>query len=393
MALNVHHFLRGSGFIYLKSHMKKFFLIFAFFLIPFSVFADETATSTMTVNVRYQDSLVFSGPIELTNNSSTTISDNSGTNRQVPSDSALIALKTADDISADFNLSDLVYYSDFNSLYVNCIDITSPAKHACANWQYVVNSNYPPIGMDKYIVSNGDTLYFYFGNPRRVLISSPSVEVTKPVKVKAENYDYVNNAWTALSGVDIGATQPNPNDPYSPLVISRVTSDANGFADLILGKSGSYNIGLALDYYFPGETLSVSEPPVEEVKSSTGDSGTHPSRRQSGQTGQTEVINETIATSSPMSTSSPQTLGQVNKIDGTAETLIKMDVSMNDFIKNYQIALQIPKFVEKKVPEVDVGNQLPVGNQTASVINALEPKVSLIQKIFNGIANFFGFKK
>ncbi|MDO8579754.1 MAG: DUF4430 domain-containing protein, partial [bacterium] len=201
--------------------MKKrilYVVTFVFFIVTFiappPVSADETATSSVTVNVRYQDTLVFSGPIELAKNSSTTISDNTGTNRSVASDSAVIALKTADDLSDNFILSDLVYYTDFGSLYINCIDIVSPTKHACANWQYVVNETYPPIGMDKYILSDNDVLYFYFGNPRRILLSSPSVQTATPFQVKAENYDYVNNAWTVLSGATIGATQTNPDDPY-----------------------------------------------------------------------------------------------------------------------------------------------------------------------------------
>ena len=379
--------------------MKKLFLIVALFIIPFYLFADETATSSVTVNVRYQDALVFSGPITITKNSKTNISDNTGANREVASDSAMIAVKTADDSSADFAISDLVYYSDFGSLYVNCVDIVSPPKHACANWQYVVNGIYPPIGMDKYILSAGDTIYFYFGDPRRVLLSSASAETAAPVKVKAESYDYVNNAWTVLSGATIGATQTNPNDPYSPLVISSVASDENGFADFILGTAGSYNIGLAMDYYFPAETLSVLEPIPEGSSPEANNRARNqiqvienvmtPSRRAAG---------ESVAENKPPQETTK--FSSTDEVKETKEIIVKMDISMNDFIEKYNIALQNQKFMAKEESKNKSENEsLMVYNdknrsesQAAGAIIALKPRETWLKKMFSKISGFLKFK-
>lgn len=401
--------------------MKKLFLIVALFIIPFYLFADETATSSVTVNVRYQDTLVFSGPIIITKNSKANIPDNTSANREIASDSAMVAVKTADNSSADFAISDLVYYADFGSLYVNCVDIVSPPKHACANWQYVVNGIYPPIGMDKYILSGGDIIYFYFGNPRRILLSSPSAQTTTPTRVKAENYDYVNNAWTVLSGATIGATQTNPNDPYSPLVISSVASDENGFADFILGTAGTYNIGLAMDYYFPAETLSVLEPVPEGSSSEANnqarnqiqviETGMAPSQSivnepdaESGQPQETPEPTRSMPSARRSSAGAAGRTGEfgvaADEAKETREVIVKMDISVNDFIERYNIALQNQKFAAKEESKNKSGNEpLMVYNdkngsesQTAGAIIALKPREIWLKKIFSKISGFLKFK-
>ena len=380
--------------------MKKLFLIFAVFYFPFSLFADETATSSVTVNVRYQDTLVFSGPVVITKNTNANISDNTGVNRSVASASAIIALKTADDLSDNFILSDLVYYADFGSLYVNCIDIVSLAKHACANWQYVVNETYPPIGMDKYILSDNDVLYLYFGNPRRVLLSSPSVQTATPFQVKTENYDYVNNAWTILSGATIGATQTNPDDPYSPLVISSATSDENGFAELVLGTSGSYNVGLAMDYYFPAETLAVLEPKPPEG------SGPGANNRAKSQIQMIETVMIPLASNAGETVAENKTQQEITKLPvinetrETKEIIIKMDISMDNFIEKYNIALQNQKSQAREKSRNKTTNEsLMVYNdknidegQMAGAIVALKSRETWIKKVFSKISDFLRFK-
>ncbi|MFA6095725.1 MAG: hypothetical protein WC767_02680, partial [Candidatus Paceibacterota bacterium] len=247
--------------------MKKIFFALSFALLPFSVQGQE-ATSTppaapqiqVNMNVRYRSTLVWSGPVTLTQGETRDITDNGGTVRPISSDSALAALVAADEASSDFSISNLDYYSDFNSFYIKCIDIVSPSEHACDNWQYVVDSAYPPMGASQYTVSDGSTLYFYFGTARRVTLSAASAEASVPISVKAETYDYTNDTWNPLSGASIGATQPNPADPYSPLVISSVTSESDGTAQMSLETPGTYAVGLAIDYYFPTEALTITAP-------------------------------------------------------------------------------------------------------------------------------------
>jgi len=379
--------------------MKKIFFILAFFILPFPIFADETSTSTVTVNIRYQDSLVWSGPVELTKSSSVNIIDNAGENRTIISDSALAALKAADTLSDNFTLSDLIYYSDFDSLYVRCIDIISPQTHACDNWQYVVNSTYLPVGMDKQVISTGDVLYFYFGKARRVTLSSTNVEAAVPVTAKVESYDYINNAWNALSGVSLGATQPNPNDPYSPLVISSVTSDENGLAQLILNASGSYNIGLAMDYYFPGEPLSVlepvakttiqTEPPAPET---TNRSGGRSSSR--GESNMSNTVTNTLIDTPNTITELAVKQETVEKVEATKtdSIVVSMNIEMDSFLKKYEVALHnqkinINNYQKEKTKPVFVVPQ----SQISNVVNAVKPNEAWLGKTFSKILNIFGF--
>ncbi len=375
--------------------MKKLFLLVAFLIFPFSLLADETASSTVTVNVRYRDTLVFSGPVMVIKNSTANISDNTKTNRQIASDSALIALKISDDSSGDFNLSDLVYYADFNSLYVNCIDITSPPKHACANWQYVVNSAYPPVGMDKYILSGGDILYFYFGNPRRVSLSSDNAEAGAVVRARAESYDYVNNAWTVLSGAILGATQLNPADPYSPLVISSATSDGNGFADFVLGIPGSYNIGLAMDFYSPSQVLAVKTVAVPPE-------GSGPRVRPNV----VEII-DMVEPASPAASATPETKvaekaaeKATEKKPAKTDIPVKIDISIDSFIENYKMALQNQKLAAERgkigrapAAPATASDRTAGQNQLAGAAGASWPGAVWVKKFLAGVYDFFGFRK
>jgi hypothetical protein len=65
----------------------------------------------------------------------------------------------------------------------------------------------------------------------------------------------------------IGATQPNPDDPWTPLEIATSTVDASGKAIFTLTATGTYAFGIAEDFYFPTVTLLVTDP------ASTGGSG------------------------------------------------------------------------------------------------------------------------
>ncbi|MEK7607609.1 MAG: hypothetical protein AAB484_01620 [Patescibacteria group bacterium] len=384
-------FIRFIKLSLMKKKLFIFVLFFIPFVFPFPIFAQETATSTVTINVRYRDTLVWSGPVTITLNETSSISDNSETSRQIPSNSALIALKTADDSATEFIISDLIYYSSFSSLYINCINIVSPSVNACGNWQYVVNSTYPSVGVDKYILSGNEVLYFYFGSPRRVSLSSANIETSTAVTVRALNYDYVNNLWTALSGATLGATQTNPDDPYSPIVVTSVTSDENGFAQILLTAPGSYNIGLAMDYYFPAETLSVSAPlavagPTPEVTPETISTPTVTTASVSGGGSRHRSSSDNQNNQAVITTTTSTTTVKNLK---PKEVMVVMDISVENFIKKYQIALQNQKYSTKKVEsEVKLSE-----NQLAGIAIAVEKNPTIINKIFNKFLKFIGFKK
>ena len=285
------------------------------------------------VNVRYQGSLVWSGTVALVQGSTANIIDDSGASRTIPSDSALEALATADTESSDFAVTDLKYYADYGSFFINCLDIAATATHACNNWQYVVDSAYPPIGADKYVVSNGDTIYFYFGTPHRVSLPRAAAEASTSIAVKAETYDYTNDTWRPLAGAVVGATQPNPSDPYSPLVVASATSDSDGIARLVIVTPGSYGVGLAQDYYSAPETLVVTaaqQPDIQaDVTSRSGSRGGSASAEAAGTTSQ-------IASST-----SPLPLGpaafQTAAVGTAGDALIALDIPLRGFITRYAL--------------------------------------------------------
>lgn len=374
-----------------------------------SVVGSAVESIRVTANVRHRDLLVYGGSVTLIKNSVIAVNDNSGTARNIPGDSALASLQTADDLSSDFALSDLVYYSSFDSLYVNCINIAAKSENACGNWQYVVNSTYPAVGADKHILSDGDILYFYFGNPRRVTLSAPSAEASTTVIAKAESYDYVNDAWTALSGTAIGVTKPNADDPYSPLVIFSATSDSQGIASLILDAPGSYDIGLAMDYYFPSVPLSISPPIPAENEGTAGEAGATGTadaaqgtpaspashrRETSGTSGATKTSGATEIATTPELTEKEK-----KQADETKEMIVKMDMNMDKFLENYKIALENQKLAgerkQKTVTATEIKKEIalePSRNQVAGVADAIEAEKNWFKRLLTRLSNFLGFK-
>lgn len=93
-----------------------------------------------------------------------------------------------------------------------------------------------------------------------------TISVTKGTSftVTAESYNYADNTWSALSGVTIGVTVPNPSDPWTPTVATTQAVDMEGKATITLADAGEYSVGIAEDFYFPSYALTVTEPaPVQ----------------------------------------------------------------------------------------------------------------------------------
>lgn len=295
--------------------MKKLF-VSAFFLVsislasPLSARADDALVQA-NVNVRHQGSLVWTGSVSLAQASST----------------ALDALKAADESSADFTISDLQYYADYGSYFVNCLSINALSAPACGNWQYVVNSAYPPVGMDKYAVASGDTLYFYYGTPRRAFLTSSSAEASTSVSVLTQTYDYTNDTWKPLAGIEIGATQPNPNDPYSPLVLFRTTSADDGVARLLITTPGTYSVGIASDYYYPAETLTITEAQAQAAAETA-----HVPREES------HTSSLTPQNDQPVQAPALATSTLVASPTEAVEALIQLDIPIDEFIKNWWVS-------------------------------------------------------
>ncbi len=215
---------------------------------------------SVTVNIRYNDSVIFSGPVNLIANGTTTITDNTNTVREIFSDTALGALKQTDIVSDDFSISNLAYYSSFDSFLINCLEVTTNDQgsiDACYNWQYIVNDSYPFVGVDKYDLTEGDNVYFYFGSPRIIELSTTTIFSGDSVIATAKKYDYKNNLYVPLNNYVIGLTQPDPNNPWSPTVLFATSSNEFGQVTFQINTPGSYGIGLESDYYYPVYNVNV----------------------------------------------------------------------------------------------------------------------------------------
>jgi hypothetical protein len=221
-----------------------------------------TVTKKITdINLMIRDSssILFSGIVPLNTSQTVSLSDSSGSPREINSKSVLSLLNDADILSSQFSISNLQYYDSFGSLYLKCITPEN-AEEKCDNWQYTVNDNYSSIGMDKNILSGGENVYLYFGSQYRTHLSSNSIITSNSLTTTAEEYNYQNDTWKKRTGVTVGITQTNPNDPWSPLEIKTQVVDENGITVFTSLTSGSYKVGIKEDFYFPAEELIVNNP-------------------------------------------------------------------------------------------------------------------------------------
>ncbi|MFA6324850.1 MAG: prenyltransferase/squalene oxidase repeat-containing protein [Candidatus Paceibacterota bacterium] len=213
----------------------------------------------VNLTIRDGDSIIFNSPIELEPDGMTEINGHS-----LNSNSVLAILNKADISSDNFEITDLQYYDSMNSFYLKCIN------SACDNWQYVVNDTAPGIGIDKKILHGNEEIYIYFSQQHKIILNSNSINTDEELTVYAKDYVYQNNSWGILTGVTIGLTQPDPNNPWSPLEIQTMEVNENGEATFSSIPAGSYDVGIKEDYYFPTETLNINLAP--EITRTSGGS-------------------------------------------------------------------------------------------------------------------------
>lgn len=219
-------------------------------------FANITQAATVSFSLRYQDTLVFSGPVDLPSTGTVSVSDSNGVQRAVGAQSVLGILAALDGQSSAFSLSSVAYYAQFNSLYLKCVQIADPAVNACDNWQYVVNGTTPFVGMDSYAAQAGDQIFLYFGNSRQVALSKAITLAGETITASAQKYQYQDNTWIPLSGVTIGVTLPNLQNP-SPIETATQSVDGVGNAFFTIEREGDYSAGIKEDFYFPSVSFRV----------------------------------------------------------------------------------------------------------------------------------------
>lgn len=214
--------------------------------------SDSSTSTTSTWPVinfylRYQNNFIVQGEIALTT-STDIIYHQSTTNTlattTLTQPTVLSALITANQQSQAFSVSDLVYYTDWGgSYYVNCLQIATTS--ACYNWQYIVDNQYPTVGMDKYNLTGGETVYVYFGTPWKITASSSTFPANAATTLTTwrYNYDNLTDDWVIDPNnlIDISINNPSSTGWFdSTMTVATTTSESDGTANYIFTATGTY---------------------------------------------------------------------------------------------------------------------------------------------------------
>ncbi|MEK7582187.1 MAG: prenyltransferase/squalene oxidase repeat-containing protein [Patescibacteria group bacterium] len=195
------------------------------------------------------------------------------TSYQISARSVLAQLSTLDATQTEFDITDIQYFSSFNSFIVNCISVPSAsATPNCFNWTYAVNGFSPFFGMDGYILQNGDIVYVFFGSQWRVSTDKATLLTSEPLIVTAQKYDPSSGTYALVSGEVVGAVQFDSNFIATEFATS--TTDMNGQATFFISDAGSYDIGIAVSGYFPNTSVIISVPPPPVLGGEGGGGGT-----------------------------------------------------------------------------------------------------------------------
>lgn len=208
------------------------------------------------LTIRYNDTIIYSNTTTL-NTAPITVTDNTGSSHTSTENTVLGLLTQVDQTSDAFAITDLAYYASFDSFLINCL--SSGAISACYNWQYTVNDSYPYVGIDDYTLHSGDEVYLYFGNQTRFSLATSTVTLGSPVIVTSEKYQYRTNDWGVRTNVTAGATTPDPANPWSPIVITTALTNNLGLAELFISATGTFDIGISDDYYYPLVPVTIIE--------------------------------------------------------------------------------------------------------------------------------------
>ena len=145
-----------------------------FVLALFLMGTGNVVYADIGLTIRDGNTKIFEGAVLLQATGTVDLNDNTGTSHSIDAQSVLSLINDADILSVDFSISDLEYYSSFGSLYLKCITGTITGEK-CDNWQYTVNNTYPGIGMDQKVLSDGESVYLYFGPQYKITLNSNSI--------------------------------------------------------------------------------------------------------------------------------------------------------------------------------------------------------------------------
>lgn len=242
----------------------------------------STTTSNVTVTaesaqIAIRDGNVLVGPftVLLPSPNATPVSitpTGSTTSYAIPARSVLSQLTSLDAATSSFAITDLQYFSSFNSFLVNCISVPSASDTPhCFNWTYAVNGSFPFFGMDAYILQNGDTSYIFFGSQLQVSTDKSAVSTGESFIVTAQKYEPSSGTYVPSSGEVAGAVQFDSN--FNATEFATSTTDSNGRATLSVGSAGAYQVGTRGSGYFPNTSITVSAPVQNPASANSGGGG------------------------------------------------------------------------------------------------------------------------
>ncbi len=274
-----------------KLSALKYLVILGVVFWSLPTLADETASSTpeivtstpspetegttpvpsSTLTLRYEDQIIWTGIVNLTTTSYTD-KINSST-YELNSSTVFSTLVLADQQSDAFSISDAQYNAGFNSFYLACINISSTSsQNACYNWNYVVNNNYPSVGMDKYLLNGGENIYVYFSNPWKITATTTTFPLNTTTTLQTWRYQFDNLAepWVLDPNhlVEISIPNPTPTGWWDQTItVTTTQTNASGTVDYQFTTTGTYFAKIvSLDWTKWSNPITLS---VHEVSTTT----------------------------------------------------------------------------------------------------------------------------
>lgn len=203
------------------------------------------APENVTLNIRYQNTMFYSGQIPLVTTTYHDLKndlyyDLSGTS------TVFSTLINADSLSNQFSVSEATYNQGYDSYYLRCLTLgATSSTPTCDNWNYTVDGIYPGMGMDKYLLHGGETIYLYFSTPWQITATTSTFPLGTSTTLQTWRYQYddLQNPWT-LDGddaVDISIINPNSTGWWDTNTTVSTTATGNdGSVDHLFSATGTF---------------------------------------------------------------------------------------------------------------------------------------------------------
>lgn len=205
---------------------------------------EPEAAASSTLTLRFEDQIIWTGKIELT---STLYHDETNNlDYLLNTNTVFSSLVLADQQSNAFNISDAQYNAGFDSFYLACINVSSTStNNACYNWNYVVNNNYPSVGVDKYLLNGGENIYVYFSNPWKITATTSTfpLDTTTTLQTWRYQFDNLSEPWVLDPDhlVDISIPNPTPTGWWDQTItVTTTQTNSSGTVDYKFSATGTY---------------------------------------------------------------------------------------------------------------------------------------------------------